>query len=187
MHLKKDIKISEFLCSHFNIEDGRKKQYFWHIMLYYFKKDKSATKTQKKNCAVYGEGAVTDRMCQKWSAKFHSGDFSLDDTPQLGRPVEVDSNQTEMLIENNQHYTMREIADILKVSKSSTENHLHQFVYVNLFDIWVPHELSEKNLPDCISACNSLVKHNENVPFLKQIVMGNEKWILYNNVEWTRS
>ena len=39
-------------------------------MLYYFKKGKNATETQKaKNCAVYGEGAVTDRMCQKWFAK----------------------------------------------------------------------------------------------------------------------
>ena len=25
---------------------------------------------QKKICAVYGEGAVTDQMCQKWFAKF---------------------------------------------------------------------------------------------------------------------
>ena len=24
----------------------------------------------KKICAVYGEGAVTDQMCQKWFAKF---------------------------------------------------------------------------------------------------------------------
>ena len=34
------------------------------------------------------------------------------------RPVEVDSNQSEALFENNQHYVMREIADILKISKS---------------------------------------------------------------------
>ena len=36
-------------------------------MLYYFKKGKIATETQKKICAVYGEGegAVTDRTCQK--------------------------------------------------------------------------------------------------------------------------
>ena len=37
---------------------------------------------------------------------------------QLGRPVEVDSDQIKTLIENNQCYTMWEIADILKVSKS---------------------------------------------------------------------
>ena len=40
-------------------------------MLYYFKKGKNTTETQtKKICAVYGEGAVTDRMCQKWFVKF---------------------------------------------------------------------------------------------------------------------
>ena len=36
----------------------------------------------------------------------------------LGRPVEVDSDQIETLTENNQHYTMWEIADIRKISKS---------------------------------------------------------------------
>ena len=45
--------------------------------------------------------------------------------------------------------------------------------------------ISEKNLLDCISACDSLC--NENVPFLKQIVTGDEKWILCNNVERKRS
>ena len=41
-------------------------------MLYCFKKDKNATEMQKikKICAMYGEGAVTDRTCQKWFAKF---------------------------------------------------------------------------------------------------------------------
>ena len=33
---------------------------FWHVMLYYCKNGKNATETQKKICAVYGEGAVTD-------------------------------------------------------------------------------------------------------------------------------
>ena len=91
------------------------------------------------------------------------------------------------LIENNQRYTKREIANILKISKSSTENHLHQLDYVNGFDVWVPHKLSEKNLFDHISASDSLLIHNENVLFLKQIVTGNEKWILHNNVEQKRS
>ena len=38
-------------------------------MLYYFQKGKNTQKLKKK-CAVYGEGAVTDRTCQKWFAKF---------------------------------------------------------------------------------------------------------------------
>ena len=43
-------------------------QHFWHIMIYYFKKGKNTTEMQKKICTVYGEGAVTDRMCQTWFA-----------------------------------------------------------------------------------------------------------------------
>ena len=120
-------------------------------------------------------------------AKFRAGNFSLDDAPRLGRPVEVDSDQIKILIENSQCYTTQEIADILKISKSSTENHLHQLSYVNHFDVWVPHKLSKNNCLDHISVCDSLLKHNENILFLKQIVTGNEKWLLFNNVEWKRS
>ena len=68
---------------------------------------------------MYGEGAVTDRMCQKWFAEFCAGDFLLDDAPWLGGATEVDSDQIKALIENNQRYTIQEIADILKISKST--------------------------------------------------------------------
>ena len=66
---------------------------------------------------MYREGATTDQMCQKWFAKIHSGDFSLDNAPWSGRTVAGDSNQTETLIENNQCYTIWEIV-ILKIFKS---------------------------------------------------------------------
>ena len=75
-----------------------KYQHFQHIMFYYFKKGKNTTERQKKICAVYGEGAVTDQTCQKWFAKFRAGDFSLDDVPRSGGPVEVESDQIETLI-----------------------------------------------------------------------------------------
>ena len=51
-----------------NMEEN--KQHFWHIMFYYFKKGKNSTETQKKTCAVYGEGAMNDQTCQKRFAKF---------------------------------------------------------------------------------------------------------------------
>ena len=57
-------------------------------------------------------------MYEKWLVKFHAGDFSLENAPWLGKVVEVDSYQIKMLIENNQHYTMWEITNILKISKS---------------------------------------------------------------------
>ena len=72
-------------------------QHFWHIMLYYFKKGKNTNEMQKKDCVMCGEGAVADRMCQKWFSKFCAGDFSLDNAPRSGRPVKVDSDQIETL------------------------------------------------------------------------------------------
>ena len=45
---------------------------------------------------MYGEGTVTDWMCQKWFAKFHARDFALDNAEWLGRPAEVDSDQIDI-------------------------------------------------------------------------------------------
>ena len=82
MHLKKGLsKLVNFCVAILILKMEEKKQHFQHIMLYYFKKGKSATVMHKKICAVYGEGAVTDRRCQKWFAKFCVGDFSLDNAP----------------------------------------------------------------------------------------------------------
>ena len=63
-------------------------------MFYYFKKGKNATEMEKK--VAQWEGAVTE--CVKsglWS--FVLEDSSLHDAPQSGRPVEVYSDQIEML------------------------------------------------------------------------------------------
>jgi len=91
------------------------------------------------------------------------------------------------LIESNPHYTTQEIAEIIDVSQKSVVNHLHTLDYVSRYDIWVPHNLSDKNLMDRISICDLLLKRNENYPFLKWMITGDEKWIVYNNVQRKRS
>ena len=78
---------------------------------------------------MYGEGAVTEPMSQKWFVKFCAGDFSMDDA-QLGRPVEADGDQIKTLIENGQHYTMWEIADTLKISKSIVIGENNYFYFI---------------------------------------------------------
>ena len=67
---------------------------------------------------MYGKGAVTDQTYSKWFARFHAGDFSLDDASRSGRPVEVESEHIETLTENNQHYTPWGIAAVLNMSRS---------------------------------------------------------------------
>ena len=92
---------------------------------------KSTTKKKKKKV---GCEVLCWRFLAGWCSWF-------------GRPVEADNDQTETLIKNNHHYALKEIANILKISKSSLENHLHQLGFINHFDVWVPHMLRKKENP----------------------------------------
>ena len=83
------------MCSHFNIEDGGQYTTFLAYYAIISRKVIMQLKCKKKIiCAVCGECAVTDQMCQKWFVKFRA-DFSLDDAPWLSRPVEVDRDLIE--------------------------------------------------------------------------------------------
>ena len=68
--MKNLIKIGEFLYSHLILKMEENMQHFQHSMLYHFKKGKNIIETQKKICAVHGEGAVPIEMCQKCFTRF---------------------------------------------------------------------------------------------------------------------
>ena len=70
MHLKNSSKLVNFYAAIIILKMEENAQHFWHTTLYYLKKSKNATETKKKICAVCGEGAVIDGMCQKWFVKF---------------------------------------------------------------------------------------------------------------------
>ena len=163
------------------------KEHYRHILLFYLRKEKNASQAHKKLRAVYGDEALKERQCQNWFDKFRSGDFSLKDEKCSDRPVEVDDDLIEAIIDSDRHSTTREIAEKLHVSHTCIENHLKQLGYVQKLDTWVPHELKEKHLMQRINSCDLLKKRNENDPFLKRLITGNEKWVVYNNIKRKRS
>ena len=55
------------------------------------------------------------------------------------------------------------------------------------YDLWVPHQPSPENLIDRVSICVSLRARQKKEPFLDRIVTGDEKWVLYKNVQRKRS
>ena len=122
------------MCSHFNIEDKKKK---FDPLYFISSRMVKITETHTKMIyAVYSEGTVMNWIYQNQFIKVHASDFSLDNAPWYGRSFEADNDQ----IENSQYHTPQEIADILKISKSSTENHLNQLGYVNCLVGWVPNK-----------------------------------------------
>lgn len=156
--------------------------HYRHILLYYFKKGKRAAEAHKKICGVYGDKALTERTCQNWFAKFRAGNFDINDAPRPGRPQEIESIDVKAIVDQNPSQSVRDIAEALDISHASVENHLRKLGYVSRLDVWVPHSLTEANLAKRISICDSLRKRQENDPFLKRLVTGDEKWIVYDNV-----
>ena len=68
--------------------------------------------------------------------------------------VEVDDDLIKAIIDSDRNSTTREIAEKLHVSYTCIENHLKQLGYVQKLDTWVPHELKEKHLTQCINSCD---------------------------------
>ncbi|KAL6431929.1 hypothetical protein ACFW04_007391 [Cataglyphis niger] len=134
--------------------------HFRHFLLYCFKKSKQAAEAHKKICRVYGDDALTIRICQKCVIK--------------------------AFVDENPSQSIREIVVAPNISYTSIENHLHQLGYISQLNV-VPHKLIDANLISRISICDLLLKRQESDPFLKRMITDNEKWVIYNNIARKRS
>ena len=70
------------------------------------------------------------------------------------------------------------------VDHSIITQHLKQIGKMKKLEKRVPHELTANQNNCCFEVSSSLILHSNNKPFLHQIVMREEKWILYNNWQW---
>ena len=164
-----------------------KNEHFRHILLFYFHKRKNAPQAAKKLRIVYGEEALKDRQCLNFFDKFRSRHFSLKGERRSGRPNEVDDDQIIAIIESDHHVTVREIKEILQISKSTIDRHIQRFGLVKKLDISIPHGLKKIHLTKRINACDLHLKRGEFDSSLKRIITGDEKGIVYNNVVRERS
>ena len=69
---------------------------------------------------------------------------------------------------------------VWSIDDKTVLNHLRKAGHKKKLDIWVPHELSVKNMIYGINICDTLLKSNQIEPFLKRIITGDEKWMHHN-------
>ena len=157
---------------------NNQKMHFRHVMLWEFKQGSSSRVTAQKLCSVCGEGVITDRAVRNWFIKFRSGDTNLKDEPRTGRPSFVDDDILKAILEENPRQTTRDLAEKLNTSQSTICRHLEKMGKVCKLGVWVPHNLSEHKATR-MTIATSLLSRENNEPFLKNIITGDEKWITY--------
>ncbi|KAJ0178922.1 hypothetical protein K1T71_005697 [Dendrolimus kikuchii] len=90
-------------------------------------------------------------------------------------------------MEQDWHISSYDVAGELGIDHKTVLAHLKKAGYTKKLDIWVPHELTERNLMNRVLICDSLLRRNETEPFLKKLITGDEKWIMYDKKVRKRS
>lgn len=157
------------------------KVHFRHCLLYEFELGHTAAQAHRNLCDVFGDDTPSQRQCQNWFTKFGSGDFSLEDELRFGRPVELDLGALLALVKSNPHQSTRDMARELHCDHMTIDRHLRELGFVQKLGVWVPHELTDDQKEQRVTICNSLLSRCSDMEWIKQIVTGDEKWVLYVN------
>ena len=110
------------------------------VLLHYFNMKKIATESHKMLVEVYGDHALAERTCQKWFARFKSGDFALEDQERHGQPKKFEDEQLEALLKEDRCQTNEMLAESLGVTQQAISHRLKELGYLQKQGNWVPYE-----------------------------------------------
>ena len=86
-----------------------KKVFLQGVLLHYFNMKKTAAESHRILVEVHGEHALAERTCQKWFARFKSGDFGLEDEECHGQPKKLEDEELEALLDEDCCQTQEEL------------------------------------------------------------------------------
>ena len=109
-----------------------------------FKLKQSAAETARKINQAFSNDIFNERTVWRWFAKFHSGDFSLEDELRSGRPTVVHDEDLMTLVETDPSQTVRGMAEELGVSSPAVFDGLKLIGRVKKLEKWVPHDLNDR-------------------------------------------
>ncbi|GFY28570.1 histone-lysine N-methyltransferase SETMAR [Trichonephila clavipes] len=111
------------------------------------------------------------------ATKYPPSIFDVKDAPRTGRPVVENVDKITEIIKVDRLVSSRSIVQELKIDYKTVLNDLCKVAFKKKLDVWVPHQLTPKNMMYRISICEALAKRNEIDPLLKRMVTEDEKWV----------
>ena len=101
------------------------------VLLHYFNVKKTAAESHRIMVEVYDEHALAERTCQKWFARFKSGDFGSEDEELPGQPKKFEDEELEALLGGDCCQTQEELADSLGVTQAAISKRLKAAGYIH--------------------------------------------------------
>jgi [histone H3]-lysine36 N-dimethyltransferase SETMAR len=151
------------------------------ISIHEFSLGRTATEAKANICRTIGEATLSLHTLRLWFRRFKNRDFSLDDKPRSGRPVDLDVADLKALIESDPRQTTRCLAEQLGCSHTTIERHLSDLGKTYRYGVWIPHQLTRDQFERRVDACLELLSSRRNFEWLNNLITGDEKWVLYVN------
>jgi len=93
----------------------------------------------------------------------------------------VDDEALLIVVEEDPKQTLDEITDKTGIDRLIVFRHIKAMSKVSRAGVWVPHQLAEQHKVEWLAICSLLLSRQSNNPFLKRIVTGDERWVMYDD------
>jgi hypothetical protein len=151
------------------------------LILYEYHLGHKAVEAKQNICNAIGNDAISYKTVLSWYKQFKQGCYNIDDVPYLRSQRKVDIDHLKQLIESDPRQTTRNIGEQLHCSHVVVAKYLNDMGKVYKYGSWVPHVLSQKQQNSRVEACMQLLTYYRTKKWIKNIITGDEKWVLYVN------
>ena len=157
------------------------KEHFRHCILYEYQLGHDIQTCVENLLKVFPAESISRTTCERWYKRFDGGVFELVDSARTGRPASTSFSQIEALIADNRRASIKDLADLSGMAKSTIHWWFRKKGLAWKFGNWVPHELTTDQKLARISISNALLSRCRSDDFFGRIITGDEKWVAYSN------
>jgi histone-lysine N-methyltransferase SETMAR len=159
------------------------KEYIRVCLLYEYKLGHNTVEATHNICHAIAPGAISTSTAFRWFERFRNGDESLEDEPRSGRSTKIDLTELKDAIESDPKLGTLNLATTHGCTDRNIRYIFKRFGLVNKLGGWSPHDLNTNQLQKRVQACQHLMSLHRNFKWLDNLITGDEKWVLYVNVE----